>query len=101
MKKLSSIVEEIEVKEKLLNESRPTDMFAKIGSLKLLPWVDKIISEKGMPDGFSAMVRSKDGNAYEIQIRPAGQTANYDEFTKNNEKRDLADERRKEIFGAG
>lgn len=97
MKKLNDIVDEIEAKQLL--ESRPANIWEKIGSLKTLSWVAEIVSERGMPDGMSALVRSKDGNAYEIQIRPAGQTANYDELTKNNEKRSLADERRKEIFG--
>lgn len=57
-------------------ESRSTNIIGLIGSKGIgsLPQVEKIIDIRGQMDGMSALIRTTDGNAYEVQIRQAGDT---------------------------
>jgi len=57
--------------EKLLKEDRPTQLFIFVQNLNKHPDVEKIISVRYLTDGISAFVRATDGNAYELEIRPA------------------------------
>lgn len=56
-----------------INESRPTNIIGLIGSKGIgsLPMVEKIVDIRSQADGMSALVRTVDGNAYEVTIRPA------------------------------
>lgn len=56
-----------------ITESRSTDIMGLIGSRGIgsLPQVDKIIDIHSQRDGMSALIRTADGNAYEVQIRQA------------------------------
>lgn len=53
-----------------LNEARPTNTFGFANALKKHPMVEKIVELRSMSDGVVVMARTKDGQAYEIQIRP-------------------------------
>lgn len=55
----------------IVSEARPTNILGLIVELKKLPSVEKIIEITTQRDGMSALVRTTDGNAYEIQIRQA------------------------------
>ena len=57
-------------------ESRSTNIIGLIGSKGIgsLPQVEKIIDIRGQIDGMSALIRTTDGNAYEVQIRQAADT---------------------------
>lgn len=54
-----------------LTEDRPTQLLHIVQYLKTHPDVEKIISVHYISDGISAFVRTTDGNAYELEIRPA------------------------------
>ncbi len=54
-----------------LNEDRPTQLFQIVQDMKQHPEVEKIVGVTYLADGISAFVRTTDGNAYEMQIRPA------------------------------
>jgi hypothetical protein len=56
-----------------VKESRPTNIIGLLGSKGIgsLPMVEKIVDIRGQADGMSALVRTVDGNAYEVTIRPA------------------------------
>lgn len=55
----------------LLSESRPTNILGFISKLRQHPDIENIIDIVGQGDGMTAFVRTLDGNAYEIQVRPA------------------------------
>lgn len=57
--------------EKMLTETRPTQLLHIVQYLKTHPDIEKIISVHYISDGISAFVRTTDGNAYELEIRPA------------------------------
>lgn len=59
-----------------ITESRSTNILGLIGSRGLgqLPQVEKIVDIRSLRDGMSALVRTTDGNAYEVQIRQAAHT---------------------------
>ena len=54
-----------------LNEDRPTQLFQIVQDMKEHPDVEKVVGVTYLQDGISAFVRTTDGNAYEMQIRPA------------------------------
>ena len=55
---------------KKLNEARPTNTFGIVQELRKLPSFDKLIKVESRMDGMVAAIRTKDGQAYEIVIRP-------------------------------
>jgi len=57
--------------EALLKENRATQLFEIVKGLRTHPEVEDIISVNYIADGISAFVRTIDGNAYELEIRPA------------------------------
>ena len=57
--------------EKILKEDRPTQLFHIIQNLNHHPDIERVISVNYLPDGISALVRDTEGNAYEIEVRPA------------------------------
>lgn len=64
-----------EKKEKVqesLDESRPTDMTGLLYKIsKKVPEIEQMVDLWSQADGYSALMRTTDGNAYEIMIRPA------------------------------
>lgn len=68
-----------------LNEERAVFTTQIINALKSLPMVDKIVDAHFMADGSTALIRTKDGNAYEIQVRQAGMGREHPEFTKRDQ----------------
>ena len=65
--------------ETAVSEARPTNIAGFINKLRSHPDVEKIVDVHGMRDGMDALIRTKDGNAYELQIRPA-------EYSRNQPK---------------
>jgi hypothetical protein len=55
----------------MLAEDRATQLAYIVQKLPEHPAVEKVISVNYLADGISAFVRTKDGNAYEFEIRPA------------------------------
>lgn len=72
--------------EKLLKEDRPTQLFIFVQNLNKHPDVEKIISVRYLTDGISAFVRATDGNAYELEIRPAPFARGHEEKRGVNEE---------------
>lgn len=60
-----------EIPEPPLNEDRATQLFQIVKDMKEHPEVESIVEVNYLQDGISAFVRTTDGNAYEMQIRPA------------------------------
>jgi len=50
---------------------RPTKITDLVSEFKRMPSVEKVVDYWSQSDGFAALVRTKDGNAYEVTIRPA------------------------------
>lgn len=59
------------INDKLLQEYRASDIMGLIRGLKKIPSVAKIIKSVAQVDGQAALIRTVDGNAYEVVIRPA------------------------------
>lgn len=57
--------------EKMLTEDRPTQLFHIVQNLNHHPDIERIVSVHYIADGISAFIRDTQGNAYEIEIRPA------------------------------
>ena len=60
-----------EAEELPVNEDRATQLFQIVQDMKAHPEVEDIVEVNYLSDGISAFVRTTDGNAYEMQIRPA------------------------------
>ncbi len=82
-----------ESEETQLNEERATSVFNFVSSLKSLPIVDKLVNVHGTVSGATALIRTKDGNAYEIEIKQAGMGDYHDEYTKRNQYKERKDKR--------
>jgi hypothetical protein len=76
-----------------LNEERASSTLELMSAIKGLPMVDKIVDVHFMRDGSTALIRTKDGNAYEIQIRQAGMGQNHDQFTKRDQYKERVGKR--------
>ena len=63
--------ESIDFDNETLTEDRPTQLFNIVQNLKAHPDIEEIVGVNYLADGISAFVRTTDGNAYEMQIRPA------------------------------
>lgn len=64
--------ESIDVSEEQLDEARPTKILGLLGGMRKHPDVEDVIDIQSQADGMTALVRTTDGNAYEIQVRQAG-----------------------------
>lgn len=74
--------------EKLLTEDRPTQLFHIVQNLNHHPDIERIVSVHYITDGISAFVRDTQGNAYEIEIRPAPFAKGHEEKRGVTEDRD-------------
>ena len=68
-----------------VNEDRATQLFQLVQDMRKHPDVEKIVSVNYLTDGISAFVRTKDGNAYEMEIRPAPFAKGHEEKRGINE----------------
>lgn len=66
-----SVVDDINNENIPINEDRPTQLFQLVQDLKAHPDIEKVVNVNYITDGISAFVRTTDGNAYELEIRPA------------------------------
>lgn len=68
--------EDLQEESANISESRRTNIMGLIGSRGIgsLDQVEKIVDIRSQRDGMSALVRTTDGNAYEVQIRQAAHT---------------------------
>lgn len=57
--------------KEVLNELRQTILSQLANELKKMPSIEKIIKTQYIADGVAVFARTKDGNAYEVIIRPA------------------------------
>lgn len=58
--------------KEFIKESRPTNIMEFLSKLgKTHPDVEKMVDLWSQIDGFAALYRTKDGNAYEVTVRPA------------------------------
>jgi hypothetical protein len=73
MRKLDEIFQE-------LTEQRSANLMNIVSSLRKLDFVEDIIDIHYLPNGITAFVRSKDGNAYEFIIRPAANAVGFEKF---------------------
>lgn len=48
-------------------------------------FVEEIVADTGLPDGRAFLVRTIDGNAYEVQVRPAAMGKYFHDETKRNQ----------------
>ena len=74
--------------EKMLTEDRPTQLFHIVQNLNHHPDIERIVSVHYITDGISAFVRDTQGNAYEIEIRPAPFAKGHEEKRGVTEDRD-------------
>lgn len=68
-----------------LNEERQTRIADFVKELNKLEFVDKILEFKGLPDGFTVFIRGSDGNAYELEIRPAARAKGHRDIRKSDQ----------------
>jgi hypothetical protein len=66
-----SVFNSIDVDGVPLNEDRATQLFQLVQDMRKHPEVEKVVSVNYLTDGISAFIRTRDGNAYEMEIRPA------------------------------
>ncbi len=74
------IVGDVNGEDVPITEARPTQLLQLVYDMRKHPEVEKIVSVNYISDGISAFVRTTDGNAYEMEIRPA-------RYAKGHEKK--------------
>jgi len=62
-----------------LKEARSANIMHIISDLRKSNAIEEIIDIRGMTDGFTVFARGVDGNAYEIEIRPAAFAKGHEE----------------------
>jgi hypothetical protein len=70
-KKISIMRNSVEDERPPVNEDRATQLFQLVQDMKKHPEIENVVEVNYLADGISAFVRTTDGNAYEMQIRPA------------------------------
>jgi len=65
-----------------LNEERSSNSMEFVKQMQKLPFVEEILNVHALPDGFTVFFRAEDGNAYEIEMRPASLAKGHDEIRK-------------------
>jgi hypothetical protein len=65
-----------------LTEERSTNIMELITDLRGSKFIEQILDVRGMTDGFTVLARGIDGNAYEIEIRPASFARGHEELRK-------------------
>lgn len=80
-----------------LNEERSSNIMKIISDIKNLDSLEEILDIRGMSDGFTVFARGKDGNAYEIEIRPASLAKGHEEIRGAEKYAERKKRRREEI----
>jgi len=80
-----------------LKEERSTNIMAIIADLRKSNSIEEIIDVRGMSDGFTVFARGKDGNAYEIEIRPASLAKGHDEVRGSEKYAERKRKRQEEL----
>lgn len=80
-----SVFNDVNTVEAPLKEDRATQLFQLVTDMRKHPGVEKVISVNYLADGISAFVRTTDGNAYEMEIRPAPFAKGHEEKRGINE----------------
>ena len=62
-----------------LKEERSSNIMQIVADLRKAESIEEIVDVRGMSDGFTVFVRGVDGNAYEIEIRPASRAKGHDD----------------------
>lgn len=68
--KIKDILESEFINEENLTEARPTKTFDVAQGMMKHPMFEKLVELQSMADGVALIMRTKDGQAYEILIRP-------------------------------
>lgn len=71
LKEVEESGNEDDLGESRVSESRPSRTLDLLSEFMKVPMVEKLVRSHGMADGVVALLRTVDGNAYEVQIRPA------------------------------
>ena len=66
-----NIRDSVDINDTPLNEDRATQLFQIVQNMSQHPEIEKVVNVQYLTDGISAFVRTTDGNAYEMEIRPA------------------------------
>lgn len=69
--KRMNIRNSVDIDDTPLTEDRATQLFQLVKNMSQHPEVEKVVNVQSLVDGISAFVRTTDGNAYEMEIRPA------------------------------
>ena len=75
--KRMNIRNSVDITDTPLTEDRPTQLFQIVQNMSQHPEIEKVINVQYLSDGISAFVRTTDGNAYEMEIRPARYAKNH------------------------
>ena len=70
-----------------MDEARSSNIMGLVSEIKKIPSVEKLVDLWSQSDGMAALYRTKDGNAYEITIRPAAYAAHSDIQQKTKGKK--------------
>lgn len=82
--KVDSMMGSAKVVESVITESRPVRIIDMVTSLSKADFIDELVSLKSTASGAVALFRTKDGNAYEVAIKPAEYSDNFPELTKKD-----------------
>jgi hypothetical protein len=80
-----------------LREERSTNIMQIVSDLKKMDSIEELVDVRGMSDGFTVFVRGVDGNAYELQIRPASLAQGHEEVRGANKYAERKKKRKDEI----
>ena len=80
-----------------LDEERPTNIIGLLSSMKKAGVIDDIIEQHYTSDGMVALIRSPDGNAYEIKLKQAGSSNEFRAHTKPDKYKERKEKRRNSI----
>jgi hypothetical protein len=70
-KRRFNITNSVDIDDTPLTEDRATQLFQIVQNMSKHPEIEKVVNVQSLVDGISAFVRTTDGNAYEMEIRPA------------------------------
>lgn len=79
-----------------INEERQSNIIELINSIRGSSFVDEVLDVRAMSDGFTVFVRGKDGNAYELEIRPASLAKGHEDLRKKDSYVERVKKRREE-----
>lgn len=66
-------------------KERATNIMRIVSDLYKSNSIEEVLDVRAMSDGYTVFVRGTDGNAYEIEIRPASLAKGHDEIRKSGQ----------------